>query len=138
MSFYFNGAQANVTITGNSTMPTFPSGASVIIRDGNDTADLYTVTAGKTLYIISAYATASRNSVAGGQGTAWVEADILGDAAYRVLIASACSSTATSASASAAAVSFPIPISVPATKKVRLAKASTPDVIKCGFIGYEV
>ena len=65
MSFYFNGAQANVTLSGGASLP-IPSSTQTPIhvwgdaKNGNQ--DFYTVPAGKTFYLYGAtLATANVN-----------------------------------------------------------------------------
>lgn len=67
MSFFFNGAQANVVISGGvqSTLPSLPTGATQITKylaNANTGTTIHTVTAAKTFYCLGA--TLSCNSAA--------------------------------------------------------------------------
>lgn len=142
MSFNLNATSNTVAVSGNVAVG-FPVGATVVTRSGTNAgavADLYIVTAGKTLYIINAWASGTAFQV-NAILTVSVQADVLGDGTYRQLCgANANNSTTLTGSTCNCSVSFPIPIPIPATKKVQ-SNCTTPggsSAVTVGFTGYEI
>jgi len=136
-----NTGSVTASIPGSVTFQQgIPVGATIVVRDGASNAanvDLYTVTAGKTLYILSAWVCMTTGVGASNQGV-FVDADVLGDGNYRKLIGCAETGTASYPGVGNNAVSFPLAISVPATKKVRLTGNLASIQNFGGFAGYEV
>ena len=141
---YGSGAiTANITGSVNTIPPTIPAGAVQVVRSTPYSttagATLYTVTAGKTLYITSVWINFAFNAAA--QGTLVLQADVLGDASYRQLIAAVAKGVAGNlGTAVSSAIPFPTPVQVPATKIVQYVGTNPAGVVDgfVGFTGYEL
>lgn len=113
-----------------------PSGATQIVRHSNannSTADLYTVTAGKTLYITSVFATCYSNATT--VGLTLVQFDEAGT--QRTLVTAGHGGVGTMTGMGNNAIPFIVPIQVAATKKVQVV-ASGAVASYAGFAGYEL
>lgn len=102
----------------------------------NSTATVYTVTAGKTLYIESFNVAASTAASAAGC-TVLLEADINGTGTYvKLFYANLLATTASNNQVLSFGVALPTVITVPATKLVRIT-AGTGVTMNATICGYE-
>lgn len=139
----YNSGLVTADVTGNivSSPTTIPAGATLVIKaattSGGGTADVYTVTAGKTLYILSVWVTNALGSYAENPQSS-ITADVLGDGVYAPLCGVDVIGAASVVTANANAASFPILVTVPATKKVQVTGTSAHSEVRGGFVGYEL
>jgi len=130
---------ANISGSVTTSAPSLPTGATQVLRDyvGSGTAPqtIYSVSAGKTLYIQAAFVALSDGNVAGKSVA--IEADVLGDGNYRKLCGTKYDAVTNGSTQCSMAITFPIPVQVPATKVIRTALHTAQGVI-AGIIGYEL
>lgn len=139
----YNSGLTTAAITGTITATNLPAelppGAVKVAaadqQSGAGTKDIYTVTAGKTLYITNAWVGIACGT---GAGTGKVQVDLNGDGAYKVIVACGAYGSASVYASGNNAISPTPPIQVPAGKKVQI--VSSAGYINCdgGFVGYEV
>jgi len=113
----------SVQVQASVTVPTGGTLVCVDLDSTGGTTDMYTVPAGKTLYITSAYAALQTAS-----GYTSVDADVTGTGTYVKIVSTL--------SVSPCSLSFPIAVTVPATKKVRNFVAGALGRTNAGFTGY--
>jgi len=141
MAMTVGSGQVTATISGNIATG-FPTGATLIIRDAAAVGTLYTVPAGKTLYIMSAWCSGSQNIGNNNTGQLSVQAD--DGTSLKKLVGITGGQQVAGAVYSAGlglfgSTAFSLPIPVAATKTVTLATSGTALVLpQGGFVGYEV
>lgn len=139
----YNSGLVTADVTGNivSSPTTIPTGASLVVKSattsGVSTTDVYTVTAGKTLYIMAAWICAAIGSFAENPQQR-LTADVLGDGVYASLCGVDLIGAGGVVASDSNSVSYSILVTVPATKKVQLSSGAAHAEVAGGFIGYEL
>lgn len=141
MAININSGKSTASITGAvSVASSIPTGATQVCEYNtvnNSTATVYTVTAGKTLYITNAVVVCSTQASAAGV-TTLLEADIFGTGTYKKLYyANLLATTASNNQVVSVPISFSPPVQVPASKLVRIT-AGTGATVNATIIGYEL
>lgn len=141
MGINVNSGLTTAHITGSvSVGASLPAGATQVCEYNtvnNSTATVYTVTAGKTLYITNATIVVSTSASAAGV-TTLLEADILGTGSYKKLYFGNLAATTSSINQNfAVSIDYAIPIQVPASKLVRIT-AGTGATVNATISGYEM
>jgi hypothetical protein len=137
MSYESGKVTASVTGSVNTNFPTIPAGATLVFANfdaGAGTADIYTVTAGKTLYIAGAWCCTAY--LGASSAKCKIQADCLGTGSYKTLLDAYCYATASVPGFGNNSLSYNPPVTVPATKKVQSVIATS----NClgGFWGWEL
>jgi hypothetical protein len=132
---------ANITGSVNTAVPTIPAGAVQVIVDTGLVAasptDIYTVPAGKTLYIVAAHMGIESHNAAIEGGIASIQVDDLGTGTYHRILSIGCGHQASGSGAGGVSITFTVPITVPATKKVQEISNDAGNMQVCaGFTGY--
>jgi hypothetical protein len=138
MAFSMSPTSSTVAITGSvsaSSTPIPPSGATLIHVSGTTASigstAIHTVTAGKTLYIVSC--NIAIWGAGGGATCSSLDCDN-GAGTYKNLV----SVYMTASAAANASNQFPIAVQVAATKTVRVTHSAAQGAAAYNFVGYEV
>jgi hypothetical protein len=135
----FSTGTVTAAISGSVALG-IPTGAVMVSRTTSQqnfgaAVDLYTVTAGKTLYILCAWSNACCTTA--NWTSALVQADTLGTGTYYPLAGAFSVGTATTSMPVVTTSNFSFPVPVPATKKVQFVVANAGQGLG-GFVGYEI
>jgi hypothetical protein len=120
--------------------PSMPVGAVPIIVtnnvSGNTNVTMYTVTAGKTLYIVAAGLSVVSSGASAVAAKAAIDVGVGGTTVEICWCTTA--QAAAGQDASSANISFPTPVPVAATKNVRLYANHAQQTAYGSFVGYEM